>query len=88
MEQYAGIDVSLELSSVCVVDGAGKVIREAKVPSQPGALVGFFQNSIGHRGALAWRPAPCRSGCTPAWRPQASTWCSWKRGTSRRHSRP
>ena len=43
MEQYAGIDVSLEQSSVCVVDGAGQVIREAKVLSEPGALVGFFQ---------------------------------------------
>ncbi len=43
MEQYAGIDVSLEQSSVCVVDGTGKVIREAKVPSEPEALVGYFQ---------------------------------------------
>jgi transposase len=43
MEQYAGIDVSLERSSVCVVDAAGKVLREAKVPSEPEALVRFFQ---------------------------------------------
>src|SRR3954466_9033703 len=32
MEHYAGIDVSLEQSSVCVVDGAGRIVREAKVP--------------------------------------------------------
>ena len=31
MEYYAGIDVSLEDSSVCVVDGAGKIVKEAKV---------------------------------------------------------
>jgi hypothetical protein len=31
MEHYAGIDVSLELSSICVVDAAG--IRESKVSS-------------------------------------------------------
>lgn len=42
MEHYAGIDVSLELSSVCVVDSSGRIIREAKVPSEPEALVGFF----------------------------------------------
>ena len=42
MEHYAGIDVSLELSSVCVVDAAGRVVREAKVASEPEALVGFF----------------------------------------------
>src|SRR3954467_10071 len=42
MEHYAGIDVSLERSSVCVVDGAGRIIREAKVASEPEALVCFF----------------------------------------------
>ena len=35
MEYFAGIDVSLEQSSVCVVDAAGKIIREAKVASEP-----------------------------------------------------
>jgi transposase len=43
MEHYAGIDVSLERSSVCVVDARGRIIREAKVPSEPEALVGLFR---------------------------------------------
>ena len=43
MEYYAGIDVSLELSSVCVVDGRGKIVKEAKVASEPEALVCFFK---------------------------------------------
>lgn len=42
MDYYAGIDVSLELSSVCVVDATGKIVREAKVASEPEALVRFF----------------------------------------------
>ena len=42
---YAGIDVSLELSSVCVVDGQGKIVKEAKVASEPEALVCFCQES-------------------------------------------
>lgn len=42
MEHYAGIDVSLEQSSVCVVDGSGKIVREAKVPTEPEVLVRFF----------------------------------------------
>ena len=37
-----GIDVSLELSSVCVVDAQGKIVREAKVASEPESLVAFF----------------------------------------------
>ena len=42
MEHYAGIDVSLESSSVCVVDATGRVVREAKIASEPEALVGWF----------------------------------------------
>jgi transposase len=42
MEHYAGIDVSLELSSVCVVDAAGRIVREAKVASEPDALIAWF----------------------------------------------
>ena len=42
MEHYAGIDVSLEASSVCVVDASGKVVREAKVASEPEALIAWF----------------------------------------------
>ena len=43
MEHHVGIDVSLELSSLCVLDAAGKVVREAKVPSEPEALVAFLR---------------------------------------------
>src|SRR5260221_3559714 len=63
VEHYAGIDVSLELSSVCVVDGRGKIVKEAKVASEPEALVyflkelGFAVDRIGFEaGALSQRP--------------------------------
>jgi hypothetical protein len=39
MDYYAGIDVSLECSSVCVVDANGKIARETKVASEPEALI-------------------------------------------------
>jgi transposase len=44
MGHYAGIDVSLECSSVCVVDGHGKILREAKVASEPEALIAWFRS--------------------------------------------
>jgi transposase len=45
MEYFAAIDVSLELSSVCVVDGTGRIVRETKVASEPDALVKCLRES-------------------------------------------
>lgn len=42
MEHYVGIDVSLELGSVCVMDASGTVVREAKVASEPAALANWL----------------------------------------------
>jgi len=42
VEHYAGLDVSLEQTSVCVVDAQGQVVREAKVASEPEAVVHFL----------------------------------------------
>jgi len=43
VEHYAGLDVSLELTSVCVVDAQGQVVGEAKVASEPEVLIRFLQ---------------------------------------------
>lgn len=62
MEYFAGIDVSLEASSVCLVDAAGKIIRETKVASDPDALIEHFvwycnvnRSSIDVCNLVAWR---------------------------------
>ncbi|MGY4403879.1 transposase [Bradyrhizobium sp. USDA 3315] len=42
MDYYAGIDVSLKESSICIVDGTGNVVGEVKVASEPEVLIGYF----------------------------------------------
>jgi transposase len=39
---FAGLDVSLEETAICIVDDAGKIVREARAASEPEALIAFF----------------------------------------------
>jgi transposase len=38
---FAGLDVSLEETAICIVDDAGVIVREARAVSEPEALVAF-----------------------------------------------
>jgi transposase len=45
MEHFAGLDVSVKDTSVCIVDDTGKIVREVKVASEPDALLQVLKNS-------------------------------------------
>jgi predicted NBD/HSP70 family sugar kinase len=44
MDHFAGLDVSVKETSVCIVDDTGKIIREVKVASEPDALLQVLKN--------------------------------------------
>ena len=44
MDHFAGLDVSVKDTSVCIVDGTGKIVREVKVASEPEALLAVLTN--------------------------------------------
>lgn len=44
MSHYAGLDISLEETAICIVDGTGRIVREARTASEPEALVTFFRS--------------------------------------------
>ena len=46
MAYFAGLDVSVKETSVCIVDDAGKIVREARVASELEALLQVLTNTI------------------------------------------
>jgi transposase len=45
MDHFAGLDVSVKETSVCIVDDTGRIVREVKVASEPDALLAVLKNS-------------------------------------------
>jgi len=43
MEYFAGLDVSVKDTSICIVDDAGRIVREVKVASEPQALLAVLK---------------------------------------------
>ncbi len=43
MELYVGMDVSLKETSICVVDGTGRIVSEGTVISEPVAIAEFIR---------------------------------------------
>ncbi len=42
MDLFVGLDVSLRSTSVCILDSAGKLIKEAKVESEPASIAALL----------------------------------------------
>jgi hypothetical protein len=44
MDHFAGLDVSVKETSICIADDTGKIVREVKVTSEPKALLAMLKN--------------------------------------------
>ena len=44
MDHFAGLDVSVKETSLCIVDDAGRIVREVRVVSEPEALLAVLTN--------------------------------------------
>ena len=44
MEHFAGLDISVKQTSICIVDDAGKIVKEVKVASEPQELLKVLGN--------------------------------------------
>ncbi len=46
MEHFSVLDVSVNETSVCIVDDTGRIVREVKVASDPRALLVALKNGV------------------------------------------
>ena len=58
MEHFAGLDVSVKDTSVCIVDDTGKIVREVKVASEPDALLPALTNPAYHFKRIGLEAGP------------------------------
>jgi len=58
MEHFAGLDVSVKVTSLCIVDDAGGIIREAKIESDPDALLQVLKNGAYHFKRIGLEAGP------------------------------
>src|SRR6266545_3837105 len=58
MDHFAGLDVSVKETSICIVDDAGKIVREVKVASEPEALLAVLKNLAYHFKRIGLEAGP------------------------------
>jgi hypothetical protein len=45
MDHFAGMDVSVKETSVCILDDAGRIVKEVKLASEPQALLKCYRST-------------------------------------------
>ena len=58
MDHFAGLDVSVKDTSVCIVDDTGKIVREVKMASEPEALLAVLSNPAYHLKRIGLEAGP------------------------------
>src|SRR5213594_2416621 len=58
MDHFAELDVSVKETSICIVDDAGKIVREVKVASEPEALLAVLKNPAYHFKRIGLEAGP------------------------------
>ena len=58
MDHFAGLDVSVKETSICIVDDTGRIVREVKVASEPEALLSVLKNPAYHFKRIGLEAGP------------------------------
>ena len=58
MDHFAGLDVSVKETSVCIVDDTGKIVGEVMIASEPEALLAVLRNAGYHSKRIGLEAGP------------------------------
>src|SRR5258707_1424667 len=58
MDHFAGLDVSVKETSICIVDETGRIVGEVKVASEPEALLQMLMNPAYHFKRIGLEAGP------------------------------
>ena len=58
MDHFAGLDVSVKDTSVCIVDDTGKIVREVKMAGEHEALLAVLSNPGYHLKRIGLEAGP------------------------------
>ena len=81
MDQYVGLDVSLEQTSICVVDDDGKTLWQGKCASTPEMLVTAIRRRAPRAARIGLESGPLSLWHWHALKRAVCPWCAWMRGT-------
>ncbi len=84
MGVYAGLDVSLDAVSICVVGETGEMLWQGKVLGDPGAVRVLLTDGEMILLASVWRPVRRRNGSAGILLTRASPSFAWRAGMSKR----
>ena len=58
MDHFAGLDVSVKETKVCIVDDTGGIVRDVKMASEPEDLLAVLANSAYHFKRIGLKAGP------------------------------
>ena len=58
MDYFAGVDVSVKETSVCIADDTGRIVREVRLASEPDALLAMLKNPSYHFKRIGLEAGP------------------------------
>jgi hypothetical protein len=84
MDHFAGLDVSVKETSICIVDDTGRIMKEVKVASEPQALLKVLGNPAYRFKRIGLEAGPLSQWLSVGLRKQACPWSVSRRGICRR----